>query len=131
MEMVLNGSAELYRKGRCEANALLCEEQAKLLRHQRSLQEKLNMGNLLGLSVTDTLKKLLLMKEFKLADKLRQEYKIPDRRCRFDFVPFLIEKLILAFADFGGSKSPRWLSSRNGVNWRSSPKPKSHLLATR
>lgn len=91
MEMILNGSAELYRKGRCEANALLCEEQAKLLRHQRSLQEKLNMGNLLGLSVTDTLKKLLLMKEFKLADKLRQEYKIPDRRCRFDFVPFLME----------------------------------------
>lgn len=81
MEMILNGSAEMYRKGRCEANASLCEEQAKLLRHQRSLQEKLNMSHLLGLSVTDTLKKLLLMKEFKLADKMRQEYKIPDRRC--------------------------------------------------
>jgi len=80
MEMILNAAAELYKKGKLEANSTLCEDQAKLLRHQRSLQEKLNMANFVGLSVNDTLKKLLLMKEFKLADKLRQEYKIPERR---------------------------------------------------
>jgi hypothetical protein len=80
MEMMLINAAESYKRGKLESNAALCEEQAKLLRHQRTLQDKLACSGFLGLSVHDTLIKLLSMKELKLADKLRQEYRIPDKR---------------------------------------------------
>ncbi|XP_065335778.1 vacuolar protein sorting-associated protein 16 homolog isoform X2 [Cloeon dipterum] len=80
MEMILNSAAEYYKKGKSENYQSLCEEHARLLRQQRAMQEKLNTSNFVGLSVNATLKKLLLMKEHKLAEKLKQEYKIPDRR---------------------------------------------------
>jgi hypothetical protein len=80
MELMLSSACESYRRGKLETNAALCEEQAKLLRHQRSLHDKLGGGGFVGLSAHDTLCKLLSMRELKLADKLKQEYKIPDRR---------------------------------------------------
>lgn len=60
-------------------NAAFCEEQLKLRRYQRTLEEKYHR-DFLDKSLHDTIRMLLLMPEYKLADKLRSEYKVPDRR---------------------------------------------------
>lgn len=49
------------------------------MRYQSSLEEKLK-NNFHDLTLHDTLVKLLEMNELKLADKLRSEFKVPERR---------------------------------------------------
>lgn len=56
-----------------------CESQLKLMRYQSSLEEKFK-NNFHNLTLHDTLVKLLEINELKLADKLRSEFKVPDRR---------------------------------------------------
>lgn len=58
---------------------MLCEEHLRLSRYQRNLEDKFKR-DFFGKSLHDTLKLLLTMQEVKLADKLRHEYKVPDRR---------------------------------------------------
>lgn len=65
--------------GRYDTNAALTEEQVKLLKYQRQLEETLR-ESVIGKSLHDTVQLLLMQNEVKLADKLRSEYKIPDRR---------------------------------------------------
>lgn len=65
--------------GRFDTNATLTEEQIKLLKYQRSLEDTLH-ESVIGKSLHDTVKLLLLQNEIKLANGLRSEYKIPDRR---------------------------------------------------
>ncbi|OAD57104.1 Vacuolar protein sorting-associated protein 16 like protein [Eufriesea mexicana] len=62
-----------------DTNAALTEEQIKLLRYQRSIEELLQKS-IIGKPLHDTVKILLLHNELKLADKLRSEYRISDRR---------------------------------------------------
>lgn len=77
----LTSAAENYRKARKDLNASLCEENLKLLKLQRELEDKLQVENkLLGKSVHDTCKSLLEMKEVKLAEKLKNDFKIPEKR---------------------------------------------------
>lgn len=57
----------------------MTEEQIKLLRYQKSLEETLRK-KVVDSPLHDTVKILLLQNEVKLADKLRSEYKIPDKR---------------------------------------------------
>lgn len=49
------------------------------MRYQSSLEEKLK-NNFHDLTLHDTLVKLLEINELKLADKLRSEFKVPERR---------------------------------------------------
>ena len=56
-----------------------CKEQQKLLNYQKNLEEKFHR-DFVGSSLHDTLHLLLTLSEIKLAEKLRSEYKVPDRR---------------------------------------------------
>lgn len=64
---------------RDEFSLTTCESQLKLIRYQNSLEEKLK-NNFNNLTLHDTLVKLLETNELKLADKLRTEFKVPERR---------------------------------------------------
>lgn len=76
---MLQSALDNFKLARCDTNASLTDEQIKLLRYQRSLEETLH-ELIVGKSLHETVKLLLLHNEIKLADKLRSEYKFPDRR---------------------------------------------------
>lgn len=78
-DALLQSAQENFRLARNDTNASLTEEQIKLLKYQRSLEDTLH-ESIVGKPLHDTVKILLLRNELKLADKLRSEYKIPDRR---------------------------------------------------
>lgn len=78
-DALLQSAQENFRLARNDTNASLTEEQIKLLKYQRSLEDTLQESTI-GKPLHDTVKVLLLRNELKLADKLRSEYKIPDRR---------------------------------------------------
>ena len=78
-DATLQSALDNFKLARCDTNACLTDEQIKLLRYQRSLEETLN-ESIVGKPLHDTVKMLLLHNEIKLADKLRSEYKFPDRR---------------------------------------------------
>ncbi|RLU24437.1 hypothetical protein DMN91_002526 [Ooceraea biroi] len=78
-DALLQSAQENFKLARSDTNASLTEEQIKLLKYQRSLEDTLN-ESVVGKPLHDTVKILLLRNELKLADKLRSEYKIPDRR---------------------------------------------------
>lgn len=70
---------ERFKRAKSDVNAQLCDEQMKLYKYQKDLENKLKTA-FYGLSLHETVKRLLVLKEVKLADKLRTEYKMPDRR---------------------------------------------------
>lgn len=78
-DALLQSAQENFRLARNDTNASLTEEQIKLLKYQRSLEDTLH-ESIIGKPLHDTVKILLLRNELKLAEKLRSEYKIPDRR---------------------------------------------------
>ncbi|XP_018576701.1 vacuolar protein sorting-associated protein 16 homolog isoform X1 [Anoplophora glabripennis] len=81
-DSLLTSAMEAYKKGRKDLYAGMCDETLKLLRFQRDIEEKLPAAKnkLAGLSVHNTCKSLLEMNETKLAEKFRNDYKIPDKR---------------------------------------------------
>lgn len=79
----LTVAIEAYKKGRKDLYASMCEETLRITKLQRELEEKLQTGNkFVGKSVHDTCKLLLEMKEVKWAEKVKNDFKIPDKRCR-------------------------------------------------
>ncbi|KAI8421023.1 hypothetical protein MSG28_008153 [Choristoneura fumiferana] len=78
-EASLISARECYKKGKNDLGVSICEDARKLYKQQSSLQETYG-ESFVGLSLHDTVKKLLNQGEIKLADKLRSEYKMPDRR---------------------------------------------------
>uniref|UniRef100_A0A023F2B4 Vacuolar protein sorting-associated protein 16 homolog n=1 Tax=Triatoma infestans TaxID=30076 RepID=A0A023F2B4_TRIIF len=78
-EASLVAAEESYKRAKLDLNATLCEEHLRLSKYQRNLEDKFKR-DFFGKSLHDTLKLLLTMQEVKLADKLRHEYKVPDRR---------------------------------------------------
>lgn len=92
--MSINEAINCYKRTRDEFSLATCESQLKLIRYQSSLEEKLK-NNFRNLTLHDTLVKLLEINELKLADKLRSEFKVPERRLLlFTFYYFAV-KLIL------------------------------------
>lgn len=79
-EALLQSAQENFKLARNDTNAALTEEQIKLLRYQKSLEDT-GHESIVGKPLHDTVKILLLQNELKLADKLRSEYRISDRRC--------------------------------------------------
>ncbi|KAJ8898107.1 hypothetical protein PR048_003467 [Dryococelus australis] len=75
----LEAAKQGYKRARNDFAATLCEEQQKLLKYQATLEEKFRR-EFVGLSLHDTVHMLLMLNEVKLADKLRTEYRVPDRR---------------------------------------------------
>ncbi|KAF7389798.1 hypothetical protein HZH68_011655 [Vespula germanica] len=90
-DTLLQSAQENFKLARNDTNAALTEEQIKLLRYQRSLEETLHK-TMVGKSLHDTVKILLLQNELKLADKLRSEYRIPERRYWWLRIQCLAEK---------------------------------------
>lgn len=78
-EALLQSAMENFKLARSDTNAALTDEQIKLLRYQRSLQDTVREP-VVGKPLHDTVKLLLLNNMLKLADKLKSEYRIPDRR---------------------------------------------------
>ncbi|VEN47400.1 unnamed protein product [Callosobruchus maculatus] len=81
-ESLLSSAAEAYKKGRKDLYALMCEEAVKLSRFQKEHEEKVPSAKnkLLDKSVNATCRALLEINELKLAEKFRNEFKIPDKR---------------------------------------------------
>ncbi|XP_019868219.1 vacuolar protein sorting-associated protein 16 homolog [Aethina tumida] len=91
-DSLLTSAMEAYKKGRKELYASMCEENLKLLRYQRELEDKLNMKNkFVGKSVHETCKLLLELND-KLAEKFRSDYKIPDKRFWLLKIHSLVQK---------------------------------------
>lgn len=60
-----------------EADA--CDEAKKLMKHQKVLDEKYQK-RLYGLPLHETIRQLLLLGDIKYADRLKSEFKVPERR---------------------------------------------------
>lgn len=90
-DAILTSALEAYKKGRKDLYASMCEESIKLIRFQRDLEEKLPgaKNKFIGNTVHDTCKLLLEMDEVKLAEKFKNDYKIPDKRYLF-FLEILV-----------------------------------------
>lgn len=70
---------ECFRRGKNEFSTMATEEQLKLMENQVKLEEKFKQP-FLGLSLQETMSKLLRDKEVKLAEGLKKDFKVPDRR---------------------------------------------------
>ncbi|XP_062127143.1 vacuolar protein sorting-associated protein 16 homolog [Drosophila sulfurigaster albostrigata] len=70
-----------YSQGRCTVEAELCADMARLLKMQKTHANKPNGGeSMSGLSIHDTMLQLLERGELKEAEKMKTDYKVPDRR---------------------------------------------------
>lgn len=70
---------EAYKKAIKYTEADLCEETRKLLKVQKVLNEK-SVKRLDGLTLHDTVYELLKLGDIKSAEKLRNDFKLPERR---------------------------------------------------
>ncbi|CAH1775290.1 unnamed protein product [Owenia fusiformis] len=75
----LVAAQDAYTKSKNEWAARQTEEQVKLLKYQRRLEEELNR-QYMDLSLHQTMYKLTMEANHKLAESLRKEFKVPDRR---------------------------------------------------
>jgi len=75
---VLVSAQEMYKKGKNDFMANLCEEQHKLLKYQLQWDEQFDR-EFRDLSLRDTIKNLLSLKQTKLAEKLKSEFKVSDK----------------------------------------------------
>lgn len=71
-----------YKKQHKDLEAELCDDARKLLKQQQVISEKYSSQatQFYGLSVHDTIKQLLNIGDIKLAEKMKSEYKVQDRR---------------------------------------------------
>lgn len=76
---LLQSAVDEYNKAKNEFAAKATEEEMKLLRFQRRLDEEKGEG-LLGLSLQDTLQALLTSNLHKQAEQLYRDFKVPDKR---------------------------------------------------
>lgn len=75
----LRSAADSFKKARNDFAAQMTENQLKLLKYQEKLQKTMRI-NCVDDSVHKTIEKLIVYKEYKLAEELKKEFKVPDRR---------------------------------------------------
>lgn len=76
----LQAASSAYKNARNDVCSAICDETLQLLKLQRTLEDKFKNERFVGLSVHDTCKALLKMNELKLADKMKADFKIPEKR---------------------------------------------------
>ncbi|XP_034035762.1 vacuolar protein sorting-associated protein 16 homolog [Thalassophryne amazonica] len=76
---VLQSAVDEYYKAKNEFNAKATEDEMRLLRFQRKLDDEKGAG-LLGLSLQDTIETLLALGLHKQAEQLYRDFKVPDKR---------------------------------------------------
>lgn len=74
----LVSAQEMYKKGKNDFLANLCEEQHKLLKYQQQWDQQFGQ-TFTSLSLRDTIKAMLVLKQIKLAEKLKSEFKVSDK----------------------------------------------------
>ncbi|XP_057651566.1 vacuolar protein sorting-associated protein 16 homolog [Diorhabda carinulata] len=81
-DALLTSALEAYKKGRKDLYVAMCDETIKLIRFQREVEDKVPgaKNKFKGKSVHETCKLLLEMKETKLPEKFKNDFKIPDKR---------------------------------------------------
>ncbi|XP_017058779.1 vacuolar protein sorting-associated protein 16 homolog [Drosophila ficusphila] len=79
LESNLSMIGNAYAQGRCTLEAELCSDTSRLLKLQKTLGTKYNVS-FSGLSVHDTILELLQIGELKEAERLRNDFKVPERR---------------------------------------------------
>lgn len=67
-----------YKKAHKEVEAELTDDQRKLMKQQKALEEKFSR-TFYGLSLHDTVHELLMLGDIKMAEKLRTEHKMSDK----------------------------------------------------
>ncbi|KAE8628373.1 hypothetical protein XENTR_v10007488 [Xenopus tropicalis] len=87
----LQNAVEEYNKAKSELAARATEDQIKLLRNQRALQDKVDKPYL-DFSLHDTVYNLILDGMHKKAEQLYKEFKIPDKRYWWLKISALAEK---------------------------------------
>ncbi|OCT93499.1 vacuolar protein sorting-associated protein 16 homolog [Xenopus laevis] len=87
----LQNAVEEYNKAKSELAARATEDQIKLLRNQRALQDKVDKPYL-DFSLHDTVYNLILEGMHKKAEQLYKEFKIPDKRYWWLKISALSEK---------------------------------------
>jgi len=75
----LAAAQELFKRGKEEWSTQACEENYRLIKYQGMLEEKLGKPYI-NLSLHLTLRQLLVDRETKLADKLKSEFKLSERK---------------------------------------------------
>ncbi|RWS09868.1 vacuolar protein sorting-associated protein 16-like protein [Dinothrombium tinctorium] len=76
----LRSAAESFRKAKHDFMSSETDEQIKLLKYQSTMEEKFHHQKFVDLSVHQTIKKLLQEGEYKLAEELKKDRKVPDKR---------------------------------------------------
>lgn len=67
-----------YKKAHKDVESELCDDHRKLMKLQKSLEEKYSRA-FHGLSLHDTVRELLVLGDFKLAEKIRSDNKMSDK----------------------------------------------------
>lgn len=73
----LPAAVDAYKNGQRAVEAELCEDARKMIKAQQQLEDRYPVK---GMTINETLKKLLKVGDLKLAEKFKNEYKVPDRR---------------------------------------------------
>ena len=68
-----------YAKGKHDFAVKQTEDQIKLLKYQRRLEEEFNRPYM-DLSLHQTIYRLTMENNIKVAEQIRKEFKVPDRR---------------------------------------------------
>lgn len=76
---MLESAREHYKKAKNEVYMMLCEDQKKLLMKQKELEDKFKR-EFVDLTLQDTIFRLLIMKETKMADNLRIIFRFSERK---------------------------------------------------
>lgn len=109
LEANLSMIANKYVQAKCSLEADLCTETSRLRKLQKSLKEKYSVKlqgkPIQGLSLHDTISLLLDLDELKEVEKIRSDFKVPDRRydtqMKFTFPQLLLIR-DFTFIDIGG-----------------------------
>lgn len=72
------GVSNSYKKAHKDIESELCDDDRKLMRQQKALEEKYTRS-MLGLSLHDTIKELLLLGDIKQAERMKNDHKMSDR----------------------------------------------------
>uniref|UniRef100_A0A336MYR0 Vacuolar protein sorting-associated protein 16 homolog n=1 Tax=Culicoides sonorensis TaxID=179676 RepID=A0A336MYR0_CULSO len=78
LQIDLPVTANNYKKAHKDIEAELCDETRKLQKIQKDLEKR--DRRFIGLSLHDTIRQILLLGDIKQADKLKSDFKVPDRR---------------------------------------------------
>ncbi|XP_017088606.2 vacuolar protein sorting-associated protein 16 homolog [Drosophila bipectinata] len=79
LESNLSPIVNAYTQGRCTLEAELCSDYSRLLKLQKTFESKYG-GTFSGLSVHDTILELLHLGQLNEAEKIRNSFKVPERR---------------------------------------------------